>query len=301
MQESDAVQAFQNGGLDVIDDVSASGIQSLQDVADARVFAAVGRSSIFLGWNLQDGRASELAVRRAAALAVDVPRLIDDFTLGQGERARGPLLPVQGFADTSAVFEYNPERARQLLRQAGWGDSNDNGILDKRGINLHFEILVAAEKTLHRRLATAIAASLREVGFGIDVRVLPTFQLLDHLEGGAFECFIGQWFPDLDANIEIVWSSSILGRFNYAGYQDTAADSLMAVLHYELDPAAREVALQALQRRIYDDQPYLFVLQPPRFTIVSKRVRGCDPNVLSTFWNLPEWWIPRRLQAAASE
>jgi ABC-type transport system substrate-binding protein len=61
------------------------------------------------------------------------------------------------------------------------------------------------------------------------------------------------------------------------------------------------VALQALQRRIYDDQPYLFVLQPPRFTIVSKRVRGCDPNVLSTFWNLPEWWIPRRLQAAASE
>jgi len=227
---------------------------------------------------------------------VDMSALIEDFTLGQGEPARGPLLPIQGFADTTQVLSYDPDEASRLLRVAGWGDSNNNGILDRRGTNLHFEILVAEEKRLHHQVGLAIAAALQKVGIGASVLPLPMQKFLERLNRGHFETFIGQWFPDLDADVENVWSSNHLAQLNFGGYVNATADSLMLALRYELVSNQRDALMNSLQRTIYQDQPYLFLMQMPRFVVVSSRVRGADPNLLSTFWNLPEWWIPQRLQ-----
>ena len=51
-----------------------------------------------------------------------------------------------------------------------------------------------------------------------------------------------------------------------------------------------------LQHLVYADQPYLFLFQNPRFVAFSERVRGADPTVLSSFWNLPRWWVPKALR-----
>jgi peptide/nickel transport system substrate-binding protein len=292
--EHDALHALQEGQVDLVDDVSAPAVASLRGVDGLRTFAVVGRSYTFLAWNLSDSRARDHTVRWAAAQAVDIEALIEATTLGQGDPARGPLLPIQGFADTTRIVAFDPDAARRALRDAGWGDSNENGILDRRGVNLHFEILVDEEKPLHVQLATLVAEDLQRVGIGAQVLALPTLPFLDRVQDGRFETFIGQWFPDLDANVEDVWREN--GFLNYTGYANATADSLIRALRYETQSVQRERILVRLQRTIYADQPYLFLLQPPRFTVLSTRVRGVDPNVLSTFWNLPQWWIPRRLQ-----
>jgi peptide/nickel transport system substrate-binding protein len=296
LKEEMAVEAFRRGEVDVIDDISAAGVQQLRKISGTHTFATVGRSYLFLGWNLADSRAKDLSVRRAATMSVDMAALIEKFTLGQAEPSRGPLLPIQGFADTTQVLPFDPDASRQLLIDAGWRDSNSNGILDRRGTNLHFQILVAEEKQLHLQVAMAIATAMQEVGIGASVLALPTMTFLNRLHGGEFEAFIGQWFPDLDADIENVWSTNNLGQMNFGGYASAKADSLMLALRYELQTGSRDALLSSLQRTIYDDQPYLFLMQVPRFVVVSERLRGADPNVLSTFWNLPEWWIPQRWQ-----
>jgi len=294
MRQEDALQAFRRGALDVLEDVTADAVQALRDVSDKRTFALVGRSYLFLGWNLGDARARQRSTRVAAAHAVDLQRLIEATTLGQGEPARGPLLPIQGFADTTQTFDFDPAASRRLLQQAGWGDANQDGILDRRGVNLHFEILVDEGKPLHLQVASLVAEQFRDVGIGAELLPLPTVPFLQRLAEGRYEAFIGQWYPDLDANVEEVWRPG--GWLNYTGYEDSHADSLLHALRYELNPENRDALMHELQVRIYQDQPYLFLVQPARFVIVSGRVRGVDPNVLSTFWNLPSWWIPRHLQ-----
>ena len=108
---------------------------------------------------------------------------------------------------------------------------------------------------------------------------------------------MGIWYLDPGLDLDPTWRSESTDRRNYGGYASAGTDSLLDHLRNEIDPGRRAEFLTDLQRRVYADQPYLFLVQNPRFVALSRRVHGADPQVLSTFWNLPRWWIPRDLQA----
>ncbi|MFQ5599541.1 MAG: ABC transporter substrate-binding protein [Candidatus Krumholzibacteriia bacterium] len=296
MRIEDAVREFRAGDLDVIDDVPPDRVEDVLGVRTARVVALVGRSYLFLGWNLRDARFSDLAVRYAAAMAVDVERLIQELTLGQGDRSRGPLVPVLGIVDSTDILAHDPRGARRLLDDAGWRDTDHDGVRDRRGARLDFHILVSADAPVRLGAAEAIARDLSRVGMHAQVRVVPLREFVPRLQGGRFESFMGRWYPDLDADLEPVWHSASTDRFNYGGYASATVDSLLVRLRHEDPGVARKRLFADLQRRVYDDQPYLFLFHVPRFVVFSARVRGARPTVVSAFRNLPEWWIPRSQQ-----
>jgi peptide/nickel transport system substrate-binding protein len=292
----DAVRDYREGRLDAIWDLPPKYIQEVRRRRGTRAIALVGRSYVFVGWNLRDSRLADPVVRRAAALAVDVPRLVRDLTLGLGDPARGPLTALAGFADTTALLPHDPGRARRLLDEAGWRDEDGDGVRERRGARLQLHLLVTQDDPLRVELGRRLARDLMEVGVRLELRELRVQELGQRLASGAFEAFIGQWFPDAEGGLDPVWRSESADRQNYVGYASRTADSLLTRLSHELDPPEREPILSAFQAHVYADQPYLFLFQNPHFLVLAPRVQGADPQIVSPFWNLPEWWIPLSLR-----
>jgi peptide/nickel transport system substrate-binding protein len=228
---------------------------------------------------------------------VNVRAIIDDLTEGQAEPARGPLVPALAYTDTTPVLAFDPRAAARALEAAGWHDEDRDGVRDRRGAHLAFHILVSDNDPLRLAIAARVSRDLARIGVAAEVRELPVEQLVPRLQSGAFEAFMGMWYPDPGLDLDPIWYSESTDRMNYGGYASAGADSLLDQLRHEIDPDRRAQLLTVFQRRVYADQPYLFLVQNPRFVALSRRVHGADLQVLSTFWNLPRWWIPRDLQA----
>lgn len=296
--EDGAVRDFQRGTVDVLVDLPVGRVRDVQDRRrGVRIVALVGRSYLFVGWNLRDARFTDPEVRRAAAQAVDVRRMIRELSHGQGDRARGPLTVLHGFADTTAVLPYDPSAAARALDAAGWR-AGPHGVRERRGAQLSFHVLAPAEDPLRVAAAKAMVGDLRRIGMVAEVRELPTPLLLQRLARGQFEAYAGQWFPEPGVDLDPVWRSDATDQWNFGGYASPGADSLLTAMRHELVGPRREQVLSRFQARVYADQPYLFLFQNPHFVIFAPRVRGAEPTVVSPFWNLPEWWIPRGLRSS---
>lgn len=294
----DAVRGFRDGEFDVLDDVPLELVEDVRSTPGARVLALVGASYMYLAWNLRDARFADSAVRRAAAHAVDLQRIMRDHTLGQGDPARGPLVPVVGIVDTVTIMRHDPGAARRLLERAGWRDHDGDGVRERRGAKLAFHILADERNPRYALVAQDIAEDLSQVGMRVIVRRIDTARLSARLRNGNFETFIGRWFPKLGLDLENVWHSEATYLYNYGHFVNARADSILVRLRYAEPGPAQNELLEKFQRHVYAQQPYLFLYQDPRFVAFSRRVQGARPSVVSTFWNLPEWWIPSALQAA---
>ena len=292
----DAVRDYRAGRIDAIWDLPATHIPEVRRRRRTRAIALVGSSYVFVGWNLRDARLADPVVRRAAALAVDVPRLVHDLSLGLGNPARGPLTALAGFADTTAVLPHDPESARQLLEGAGWRDEDGDGVRERRGARLELHLLVTQDDPLRVELGQRVARDLAPVGLRVEVRELRPEELALRLASGSFEAFVGQWFPDAEGELDPVWRSDYTDRQNFGGYASRVADSLLTRLSHELDPPDRERVLAAFQTHVYADQPYLFLFQNPHFLVLAPHLQGAEPEIVAPFWNLPEWWVSERLR-----
>jgi peptide/nickel transport system substrate-binding protein len=169
-------------------------------------------------------------------------------------------------------------------------------VRDRRGARLEFHLLVHSTEPLRIAIATAVGRDLERVGMHAEVRVLDPQEIAQRLTSHTFEAFMGRWYPNLGLELDPVWRSESTDRQNFGGYSNARVDSLLGRLRHDLHPDERATAMARLQATVYADQPYLFLVQEPRLLLLSRRVRGARPQVGAPFWNLPEWWIPRRLQ-----
>jgi peptide/nickel transport system substrate-binding protein len=291
-----ALHEFRTGAIDVIDDLPVTLVPRLRGEG-ARIVALVGQSYVFVGWNLRDGRWRDVGVRRALAQAVNVHALVDRWTLGQGAPARGPLVPAHAFADTGTILPYDRRAAEQALAAAGFIDTDGDAVRDQRGTRLAFHILAPATDSVRVGIAHDVARALRPIGVRAEVRVLPVPEMMARLSSGAFEAYVGRWYPELGQHLDAVWRSDS-PHLNFGGFADAGVDSLLTVLSHESQDRERNAAMAALQARVYRLQPYLFLFQMPQFVVFAPRVRGAEPRVVQPFWNLPAWWLapsPRRL------
>jgi peptide/nickel transport system substrate-binding protein len=117
---------------------------------------------------LQDKR-----VRQALAYAIDEQELIDGVLLGYGAMLRPvPTSRIPGFITRVRRYDYNPEKARQLLAEAGWHDSTGDGILKSNGQKLSFTIVTNQGNDLRIKTGEIIQRRFREIGVDVRLRVI---------------------------------------------------------------------------------------------------------------------------------
>ena len=133
-----------------------------------------------LVYNLEDSFLADIKVREAIAYGVDQEGLIERAGFGSGLECLGPFYPQSlGFNPEVGPFDYNPRKAKELLGQSGFRDSNNDGILEKDGEELAVKVLIDSRNAIYKRIAMVLRQQLQEIGIKIKIAVYDNNSLLN--------------------------------------------------------------------------------------------------------------------------
>ena len=248
------------------------------------LFSAPSNSYNYLGWNLRKPMFQDLRVREALAHAVNVDQMIRYVLYGYGEQSTGIFTPEMWFFNPNVKpFTYDPEKARQLLAEAGWKPGPD-GILEKDGQRFAFTLITNNGNAIRSDIATLVQADLKAVGIEVTVEMYEWAVFIKNfVNKGEFDAVVLGWALGQGYDQFQIWHSSQTGpdQLNMVGYKSAEADRLLQQIREEFDRDTIIKLCGELQQLIYDDQPYLFLFVPQGTSVMWKdafRVRRPGPD-----------------------
>ncbi|MDR3038261.1 MAG: peptide-binding protein [Candidatus Adiutrix sp.] len=250
----------------------------------------------YLGFNLEKPLFQDKRVRRALAYAIDKKEIVDGVLLGLGRVANGPFKPDM-WANNRNVepYPFDQARARALLAEAGWADTDGDGLLDKAGRPFRFTIVTNQGNKIREQAATIIQARLREIGVEVDIRVIEWAAFLkEYLDRHNFDALVMGWTIPTDPDMYDIWHSSKnrAGELNFISYKNEEVDRLVDEARFILDQAERKKAYDRVQEILHDDAPYVFLYVPDSLPTVSRRFVGPEVGPGGLGHNFNQWYVP---------
>ncbi|HEX6069688.1 MAG TPA: ABC transporter substrate-binding protein [Longimicrobiaceae bacterium] len=254
------------------------------------------REFTYVGWNNERPLFNEPAVRQALAMSINRPELIRALMHGLAAPAAGMIPPWSPMYTEIEPLPYDPERARQLLGEAGWTDSNGDGMLDRGGQPFQFTLLVNSANRMHQDLATVIQQGLRELGIGVELRTVEFQTLLQQHKARDYDAVISNWTLDTfkvdPTPLFTCAEARTAGSANRAGFCDPAVDALIERGLRTTDAGAAKQTWAEFSRLLQERQPITFLFWSEDLAGVGMRVQGMVTDVRSKIANIDRWWIP---------
>lgn len=259
----------------------------------------LGSAYTYMGFNLKKPMFADKKVRQALSYAVDRQGLINAVLFGQGEAIASIFKPGTWANDANLKpYPYNPQKARQLLAEAGWKAGPD-GILQKDGQRFHFILTTNQGNESRLKTAQILQKFFADVGIEMEIRVQEwsTF-LTNTVNPRKFDAVMLGWTLPAEPDPYDVWHSSKTGpaEFNIVGFNNAQADAAIVASRHTFNQAERKKQLNRLQEILSDEQPYLWLYAPYALVAVHKRVQGVVPAPAGIDYNGVEWYVPKPWQ-----
>ena len=230
-------------------------------------------------FNQDDPLLQDSLTRRAFAHLVDVDRIMQRFFPDLAQRVTGPVLPTKSYYNADlAPLTYDPARARRLLAEAGWSDSDGDNILD-REVNGELQVLrftlLSYPNPTSEGVSILLQEAAREVGADIQIQKQEGRTLIDRLDEGKFTAsFYGLGFEPSPDDFSQLWASTAVppGGTNRGNFSNPEADSLIRQIAATTDSAARAPLYRRFQEIVYENQPMIFLYSPRAPLVISKRL-----------------------------
>lgn len=276
-EDATAIAALKSEEIDVAIGIPATDYLDMQDQAIVTdkydLFNPEILAHYFLWVNTTDPKLSEKGVRKALAHAIDRQKIIDEVYEGFGKTTTSPVAFLSpDFNKSLSPVEFNPDKAKVLLKEAGWEDSNNNGIVDKM-INGELTEL-SIEYGLGAGRATAEATGLlikdyaQAVGIDIQLTPLELTQWVARLNQKDYEIYSGGLQQQPSWNPKQVWHS---GGANRTGFGNAELDKLIDQAELIVDPQKRRPIYQQIQEILHDEQPIISLMVPQNRMAIHKR------------------------------
>ncbi|MES0370739.1 MAG: peptide-binding protein [Mariprofundaceae bacterium] len=254
----------------------------------------------YLGFNLTRKPFDDERVRQALAFAIDRQELVDGVLLGLGESIATPYKPGTYWVNEKLKpRSFNVEKAKSLLAEAGWRDSDGDGVLDKDGKPFKFTILTNNGNKQRADTATIIQHRLKQVGIKIDVRLVEWSAFIENfINKRNFEAVLLGWSLSPDPDQYNIWHSSQTGarQFNFLTYSNPKVDAALVDATRTFDKAERKKFYNIVQEEIYNDVPMIFLYAPYSLPAMHKRIYGIDPAPAGIGHNSEKWYVPLEMQ-----
>lgn len=284
-------------------------------VGHAHLFEYMSREFFYMAWNENGSNPffRDRRVRLAMTLALDRKGVVEHLLHGHGVLCSGPFFPGGWAADPAiAPVPFDPARARRLLRQAGWRDSDGDGWLDREGRRFEFTCLYPEEADAFRRFLALFQQDLKQVGVKMDLAPLEWNTFLQRTSQHRFEAYLSGYTMGDDPNPYAMYDSreaAILPDGSAAGandvsYSNPQMDALLKAQLVEMNRRRRQKLLWKIHDIIARDQPQSFLFIPTTLAAVDKRIQDVEPSsagygLFSWYPSALRWWVPARLQEAA--
>ncbi|OHD12669.1 MAG: hypothetical protein A2Y41_14290 [Spirochaetes bacterium GWB1_36_13] len=294
-----AVKELMNGNIDAIFELE----QSLW--YDSRLLAKLftdrfARADFltplytYIGWNLERTLFKDYRVRQALSCLIPKEKILKEIHQNLGEVVSGPFFVKGPVYDHSLTpYPYDPMKARELLKEAGWIDHDGDGIRDKDGVKFEFEYLIHNGREYHQKIADIMKESMEEAGIIMNIRIIDWTIFSKTVSDRNFDSVRFAWGTGIDGDEYQVWHSSQIeqGGSNFIGFKNKRVDEILEQARVEFDPIKRWMLYREMHHILHKLQPYSFLFSFQTLGLYNRKFRGV--KFYSGGYNLNEWYIEK--------
>jgi peptide/nickel transport system substrate-binding protein len=236
----------------------------------------------YIAWNGRTPLFSDKRVRQAMAYALDHKEMIEEICYGLYQPGSGLFHPTAWMAANPAPVPYQQDlnKAEELLDEAGWTDSDSDGIRDRmidgHKVDLSFSILLGEGSKIGERIATLLAENLDQIGVQCRVQPMEFTVLLQKARDHDFQALMMGLSTGTDPDMaeDIYTTKAIKNGRNSSYYSNPEVDALFEQGKLEFDREKRAAIYGKIQTILWEDQPVMWLYYRNAFYGFNKRLRG---------------------------
>lgn len=242
----------------------------------------------YLGWNLDSPYFNEKAARQAMTLAFNRQQVIDSVFSGLGKLTTGPFAQQSPcYDDEVTPWPFDLDLAAKKLDEAGWKDSDGDGIRDKvvdgQKIPFEFTMLVYGGSTEYETLASIYREDLLQVGVKLNPRPVEWSTMLKKMDEREFDAYTGAWVLSWETDLVQLWHSSEADKAkssNRIGFRNKEADRIAETLRRTFDDGERTKLCHQFHALLHEEQPYTFIYQRNRPVLYWEHLNNPEFSLL---------------------
>ncbi|PKM48105.1 MAG: peptide ABC transporter substrate-binding protein [Firmicutes bacterium HGW-Firmicutes-8] len=244
-------------------------------------------------YNMKSPLWQDIRVRKAVNYAIDRQAVLDGILKGKGQVAYGPLQLNWANNPNITKYDYNLDKAKSLLAEAGWKPGPD-GILVKDGKKFEFKLTCPVTDPVRVSIANTLFTELKKIGIAAIPEPLD-WSVIKIPECEAFILGWGSPFDPDDHTYKLFHSSQIAnGGNNHMSYRNPKVDALLEEARTTADKNKRKELYGQFQQELADNPPYNFIVYLDALYGVNKNITGIKPRTLGHhgagfLWNIEEW------------
>ncbi len=283
-------QAIKLGEVDGCYSLQKEQLDSLKDVSGIEAGSYKTFDYEYIGYNLLDELLSDKTIRHALDYCTDKERIIEMSYSGLGEPAYGPVNNEGYVYSPAEKRDFNIEKANQILDDAGYKDSDGDGIREKDGNPLSFEMITASERSSWQSATVNILIdNCQKAGIEIKWNPLEMTTMWDTCYDGNkdWQICIDGWGGDSDPGfimcVFVDWEN---GGYAGVSYENPEFDKYYQLVKTTTDKEKRAEYIEKCQEILYEDCPYTFICLSERVQAVNtEKWENLKANSMGFFGN----------------
>ncbi|OQX71255.1 hypothetical protein B6D52_02090 [Candidatus Parcubacteria bacterium 4484_255] len=252
-------------------------------------------------FNLNNSLLKDKNVRHALALLTPKEEILNTILGQDGLIMDGPLLPTSKLINPNIKkYEYNPQLAQEILKNAGW-ENNKKGFLEKNGDILELS-LTTIKETDFSKIATLLQQSWQKANIKIKLISIPAEQIQEVIKTRNFQIFLYGILQKVDFNPYFFWHSSqkIFPGLNLTGFNNRRVDELLEKAYYLKDTDMKKKYYDEFQEIIAANIPAIFLYNATYGYFINEKIKGISISQIDhpkdRFRNIENWYIKTKRQ-----
>lgn len=255
---------LEKGEVDVALDIPAKDVESLSKKDNITISSESSNRIVYLGMNANFKPFDQLKVRQAINYVIDQNKLIQDVAFGQASPLKSSISSKSpDFTAEGNGYEYNPEKAKALIKEAGY----ENGFT--------FDLTVNSSTQDYEDIAVLLKAELEKIGVTLNINKVAPAQYRELINNKKAAAFLGKYTSLVnDPSYHYGFLLDSNGASNYTGYSSKIVDDLLAQANVEPDEAKRSELYKQVQKQVTADSPWAYLYESNLIVGISKGVNG---------------------------
>ena len=268
------VSELQSGDTDIIYDVPASNISDLKSDSNVQLFNYKQAGVCYMRFNVNDSTLSDIRVREAINYGIDRDSL--------AEALNNVITPIYGFLSDAQVgysaseeqklaakYKYDPDKAKQLLKEAGYTDSDNDGYVDKNGKILTVNYCSPTDRASAKEAAPVIQQQLKNIGIKFNIREYQASYIKQLMREDKFQAAAHNYVWN-DADILY----SVFTKDSGFTWDDSKVTQLLTKARFESNTEKRVEDYAEVQEAMFSNLPGLPLFSDNYYIAVKKGVSG---------------------------
>lgn len=294
--------AFQSKELDLLNTTSYDW-EKYSEMKDVSAYKYSTMYYDFIGLNYNKPIFQDKAVRKAMIQGINRKSIVDKYLLGNAAVIDVPINPNSWLSDgENTKYVYSKSEAQNLLKAAGFSDSNNDGVLEREvggaRQELRFTLLTNDENEFRREAAEEIKKNLEEIGFKVEIKFVPFADLRTAIDTKKFDAVLTGYNLSNTQDLSFAFHSTQIGSGkNFMSYSNPDMDAMLQQAYTTLGDEQRKEIYKRLQQSFREEVPCISLFFRDAAVVVRNKIRGeIKPDAVNPYRNIQKWFIPKNKQ-----